>query len=64
MISSFRDTGNGRNHSTLPCGSRIIGPFWEGPNCGATKMSPSEAGAELLVTLSDGGSRSGRERKC
>jgi hypothetical protein len=27
-------------------------------------MSPSELGAELLLTAIDGGSRSGRERKC
>ena len=60
----FLDTGNGSNQISRPRGSRIIGPFWAGPNCGATKMSPCEAGAASVETTTEGGSRSGREWKC
>src|SRR5579884_2508876 len=55
----FLDTGNGSNQISRPRGSRIIGPFWAGPNCGATKMSPCEAGAASVETTTGGGSRAG-----
>ncbi len=61
---SFCASGLASNQISLPLGSRIIGPSWVGPNCGATKMSPWEAGADALLTVTAAGSRSGRERKC
>jgi hypothetical protein len=46
VINVFSETGYGRNQTTFPYGSRIIGPSWLGPNCGATKISPFEADGE------------------
>ena len=64
MNSVLRVIEVGWNQTSFPDGSRIIGPFWVGPNWGVRKMSPLDAGAELRVTVIDAGVRSGRERKC
>src|SRR5579884_1564472 len=63
VVRSRCEIGVGSNHTRFPHGSRIIGPSWEGPNWGATKMSPLEV-APLWATVIDGGTRPGAEWKC
>src|SRR5689334_20216546 len=56
--------GSGWNQIVRPDGSRIIGPFWSGPNCGVRKMSPLKVALERRLTVVEAGVRSGRVWKC
>ena len=62
-MNAFVPVGSGRNHTSVPVGSRIIGPACPGPASGVTNTSPSVGSAAGVVTVTAGGSRSGREWK-
>src|SRR5665647_847457 len=56
--------GRRSNHSSDPEESRIIGPYCPGPAYGASNRSPGACAPEFSVTVTVGGTRSGREWKC
>src|SRR3954447_22304158 len=57
---------SGRNQTSLPALSTIIGPlcFWSFLDLAVRKTSPAAVGLRRGSTVTSGGVRSGRERKC